>query len=309
MSLLDDPQAPTTQAAPATTVTPRRTPLVEDADDAAPRPAVRPDEVGGAEPLVRAVLAVLVVAVAIVAVWKAFDQVVAPAWNRSRQDYLAKQFSVPRAGLEPGEAVAVLQIPGIAVNLLVIEGNDPNELRSGPGHVIGTPAPGQKGNSVVEGHFARWGAPFADLPKLVERTRIIVLNRSGIPYEYRVTVVRKVSRSGLARYLKPSSDHRITLVTHAGGTFSDDRFVVQAVSGNPSKKPAKGTAPSLDPPHDSLLVPVLALLACVGAAITVFVGLRRHHSRAILALVIVPLVLGATLALLLAADTTLSPLL
>ncbi len=309
MTLLDDNRLAPPPAAPATTAFPRRTAPAEE-PVAAPGPAMRSAaEPGGAEPLIRAVLALLAVAIAIVAVWKAFDQVVAPSWYRSRQDYLAKQFSVPRAGLQPGEAVAVLQIPGIAANLLVIEGTDPNEMRSGPGHVIGTPKPGNKGNSVVEGHLTRWGAPFEDLPKLVERTRIIVLNRSGIPYEYRVTAVRKVSRTQLAPYLKPSSDHRITLVTHAGGSFSDDRFVVQAVSGNPSKKPGKGTAPSLDPPSGSLALPVLALLVCLGAAVASFVGLRRDHSRAILAVVIVPLVMGAVLALLLAADTSLSQLL
>ena len=314
MTLLEDPRvaaAPHPAPGPASPVGSRAAPAPATDPAVASTPEVvrPPVESTGAESLVRAVLALLAVLVAVVAVWKAFDQVVAPAWYRSRQDYLAKQFSVPRAGLKPGEAVALLQIPGIGANLLVVEGTDPNELRSGPGHVRGTPKPGDRGNSVVEGHLARWGAPFADLPKLVKRTRIIVLNRSGIPYEYRVTAVKKVSRAGLAPYLKPSADHRITLVTHAGGSFSDDRFVVQAVSGNPSKKPAKGTAPALDPPAGSLVLPVLAFLACLGAAIAAFVGLRRDHSRAVLALVLVPLVLGAVLALLLAADTSLSQLL
>lgn len=302
MTLLDEPRlAP--RGAPASVPT-ARPPTIQAREQGRPAAAE-----SGSEALVRAVLILLVAAVVAVALWKAFDQVVAPAWYRNRQHHLAVDFTAQRTGLLPGQAVGVLQIPGIGANLMVIEGSDPNELRSGPGHRRGTPVPGDRGNSVIEGHRARWGAPFTQLPKLVKRTRIVTLTRSGIPVEYRVTAVRVVKRSRLAPYLAPSRDRRITLITHAGGSLSDDRLVVQAVGGTPSSKRGKGTAPPLDPPTGSLATPVLALALCSAGGFLAVARLRRDQSRASVGLVVVPLVLAAVLALLLAADTAVSSLL
>lgn len=265
----------------------------------------------GAETLVRALVLVLVAAIAMTVVWKAFDQILAPSIFRARQQHLAADYTKQRPGLEHGQAAGVLQIPGIGANLMLVEGSDPNALRGAPGHRPGTPTPGAKGNSVIEGHRTRWGGPFADLPKLVERTRIVAMDRSGIPVEYRVTVVKVVKRDALARYLAPSRDHRITLVTHAGGSFSDDMFVVQAVAGTPSNKAATGgaKAPSTDLPTGSLLPAVVALVLSLGAALAAFVRLRRDHGRWAIGMVVVPLLAGAALALLLAVDGTVSSLL
>ena len=263
----------------------------------------------GAESLLRSVVVVLVALIVMTVVWKVFDQMIGPSWFANRQQHLAADFATPRPGLHDGQAAAVLQIPGIGANLMVIEGSDTNELRGGPGHRLGTPLPGQRGNSVIEGHRTRWGAPFGDLSRLVRRTRIIAVTRSGIPVEFRVTTVRVVPRSKLAPYLAPSHDHRITLITHAGGGFSDARLVVQGVAGTPSKKPAKGTAPALDPPPASNVKALLAFVLCGAIAVAAAIRLRRDHRLAAVAVVVVPLVGASLLGLLLLIDGTLSPLL
>ena len=301
MTLLEDrPAAPPVVPSPAPAA------VVPDESDA---PAPAPAATTGAETLVRALLVVLVVMVAGTAVWKAFDQVVAPAWYRNRQRHLASDYTVQRHTLAPGQAAAVLQIPGIGADLMVVEGSDPNELRNGPGHRRGTPLPGDRGNSIVEGHDARWGAPFADLGKLVPRTRIDTVTRTGLPMEYRVTLVKVVKRADLARYLAPSRDFRITLITHHGGAFTDDRLVVQGVSGPVSRRPGRGPTPPLDPPAGSIGASVLlALLCAVGGGLAVW-RLRRDHGRLSLGVVVVPLALGGLLALLLTVDSTLSALL
>lgn len=283
--------------------------VVPDAE-ATPVAAEPPPPATGAESLVRAVIVLLIAAIVAVALWKAFDQLVAPTWYRNRQHHLAADYAQQRPGLEAGQAAGVLQIPGVGANLIVVEGSAPSQLRGGPGHRSGTPMLGEKGNSLIEGHRARWGGPLGQLPKLVKRTRIVAMGRSGIPVEYRVTLVKKVvKRDQLARYLAPSPDVRLTIVTSAGGAGSDDRLVIQAVSGVVSKQAGKGQAPPLDPPAGSPAGPMLLALLALAAAGAAWFRLRRDHGLLSVILVVVPLLSGAVLALLLAADSVLSPLL
>jgi sortase A len=279
----------------------------EAAADAAP-PVAAPTETGG-QSIVRALVVLLAVAVVAVVLWKAFDQLVGPTWFHTRQQHLAADYTEQRPGLKTGQAAAVLQIPGIAANLMVVEGASPDELRGGPGHLDGTVLPSQKGNSVIEGHHARWGAPFGELDRLVPRTRIVAMDRKGLPIEYRVTVVKVVKRAQLRKYLASSDDYRITLVTQAGGAFSTDRLVVQAVAGTPSKRTDHDKVPPLDPPPSSPVPAVLAAMWASIAAVVLAVRLRRDHGTVVVVLVVAPLVVGAVLAALLAVDTTLPPLL
>src|SRR3954452_14714773 len=51
-----------------------------------------------------------------------------------------------------GDAVAKLSIPRLETSLYVVEGDEENELRRGPGHMSGTPMPGERGNSIIAGH-------------------------------------------------------------------------------------------------------------------------------------------------------------
>jgi sortase A len=228
---------------------------------------------------------------------------------RIRQQHLAADFTVPRAGLEEGQAAAVLQIPGIGANVVVVEGSGADNLRAGPGHRPETPLPGQRGNAVIEGHRTRWGGPFGRLGDLVPRTRIIAVDRAGLPVEYRVTTVKRVKRGDLDRYLAPSRDYRLTLITHAGGALSDDRLVVQAAAGTPARRAPQDLLPAADPPATSV-VPVLALaLACLVGTVVGWRRLRPDHRGPSVFLVVVPLGVLGVLAVLLAADTALSPLL
>jgi LPXTG-site transpeptidase (sortase) family protein len=294
-------------------------PAAGEPEVAPPAPAPAPEAAGpraragatssGAEDLLRALTVLLVVAVVAVAGWKGFDQLVAPSMYRARQHHLAADFAVARSGLAEGQAAAVLQIPGIGANLVVVEGSGAANLRAGPGHRPGTPLPGQRGNSIIEGHRTRWGAPFGRLGDLVPRTRIIAIDRARIPVEYRVTTVRRVKRADLDRWLAPSRDHRLTLITHAGGAFSDDRLVVQAVAGSPAKRPPTDRLPDRDPPSDGLGLPLAAAVVAAVGAVVAWRRLRPEHPGRALLLVVVPLGALAVLALVLAVDTALSPLL
>jgi LPXTG-site transpeptidase (sortase) family protein len=251
----------------------------------------------------------LVAAIAVLAVWTGFDQAVGPAWYRTRQRQLASDFQIPRKGLKTGQAAAVLQIPGIGANLMVVQGSGSSLLRGGPGHRLGTPLPGSRGNSVIDGHRTRWGGPFRHLAELVPRTRIDTQTRTGLPVEFRVTVVKRVDGAALAKLLAPSRDVRITLVTQAGGAFSGDRLVVQAVAGPVSTRVGRGATPAGTPTHDSGGPSALAALGCLAVAAAASRLLQRDHGRAAVLVVVVPLLVGSLLAALLTLDGLLSPLL
>jgi len=73
-----------------------------------------------------------------------------------------------RVGGKTGEPIGRIIIPGIGVDVIMLEGTDTGDLREGPGHWPETPFPGQGGNFVVSGHRTTYGAPFRKLDDLVE---------------------------------------------------------------------------------------------------------------------------------------------
>jgi sortase A len=86
----------------------------------------------------------------------------------------------PLGHTTPGAPVAVLDIPAIGVNdMVVVQGTTPENLTLGPGHLPDTPMPGQAGVSEIFGRRATFGAPFALLPRLRTGDTIKVINGQG----------------------------------------------------------------------------------------------------------------------------------
>lgn len=80
---------------------------------------------------------------------------------------------------DTGEAFAFIRIPVIGVDHVLFEGTDRTTLKSGPGHMTGTPLPGQAGNSVLSGHRTTYGGPFFDFDLLEEGDEIEVETAIG----------------------------------------------------------------------------------------------------------------------------------
>lgn len=89
-----------------------------------------------------------------------------------------------------GEAVAIIRIPKIGVDKVVVEGTTVDDLRKGPGHYAGTPLPGQIGNAAIAGHRTTYGAPFENLDQLADGDTITVETLAGT-FDYRVTSVAR----------------------------------------------------------------------------------------------------------------------
>jgi sortase A len=79
-----------------------------------------------------------------------------------------------------GEPFARLVIDRIGLDAVLFEGVDRSTLKLGPGHMPGTPLPGQPGNAVLSGHRTTYGRPFFDLDQLVDGDEIQVETALGI---------------------------------------------------------------------------------------------------------------------------------
>ncbi|MFC5751761.1 sortase [Actinomadura rugatobispora] len=133
-----------------------------------------------------------------------------------------------------GEPVAIVQIPRLKLQQVIVEGADPGGTQAGPAHVAGTAGPGQPGNSVVAGRRHGFGAPFLRLTSLRPGDDIIVFTVQG----QALYKVRSVARTNLSRrdVQAPSRDDRLTLITSASwAPWESGRayVVVAAMSGLP----------------------------------------------------------------------------
>lgn len=90
-----------------------------------------------------------------------------------------------------GRGIALIQIPKIKVEKVVVQGVSRADLKKGPGHVPSTVMPGQAGTFAVSGHRTTYGAPFFRLNELVKGDIITVIGRTTI-YTYSVTSTRIV---------------------------------------------------------------------------------------------------------------------
>ncbi|MGQ0668327.1 MAG: sortase [Actinomycetota bacterium] len=87
----------------------------------------------------------------------------------------------------PGDAVAILQIPRIDLDVVVVEGTDTESLKRGPGHYAQTAYPWQdRGRVGIAGHRTTYGHPFWSLDKLRPGDRIILQTEYGT-FRYEVT--------------------------------------------------------------------------------------------------------------------------
>lgn len=127
-----------------------------------------------------------------------------------------------------GAPVALLRIPEIGLEQVVVEGTSPELAMEGPGHLRGTPLPGEPGTSVVLGHRSTYGAPFSRLGQLVDGDEVQVLTTSGA-HTYRVAGDPRILRAGEPDVVEIDDGDRLVLATAHPELSATDRLVVEAV--------------------------------------------------------------------------------
>ena len=87
----------------------------------------------------------------------------------------------------PGQGVAIIVIPRIHLNMVVVEGTDTLALEKGPGHYTGTAYPWQDhGRVAIAGHRTTYLHPFYSLDAVRKGDLIELLTEYGT-FRYRVT--------------------------------------------------------------------------------------------------------------------------
>lgn len=143
--------------------------------------------------------------------------------------------------LSPGDPVAILRIPKLGLDKVVVEGTDVASLREGPGHQPGTALPGMTGNAVIAGHRTTYGAPFYRLDELSPGDPVSVETPSGTA-SYVVTMTEVVDPDDVW-ILTPTDDDRLTLFTCEPRFSAARRLVVTAR--------LESVPPAVASPHDA----------------------------------------------------------
>lgn len=224
------------------------------------------------------------------------------------QDLLYREFRTAVASgtapvgpiTDPGEPVALLRIPSLGVEQVVVEGTASGDLLAGPGHLRSTVLPGQLGSSVVMGRAATYGAPFANLTQLVPGNIIEVVIAQGT---VRFTVLG-VRRAG-EEFPQPRAPEaaRLTLVTAEGdgrlAGLSPAEAVYVDAEASRGAFPAPGGLPPVAPASEQVMAGDTSALPLFTVCLAALLGLtllvvsaRQRWSTALVWIVAAPVVIA-----------------
>jgi sortase A len=137
----------------------------------------------------------------------------------------------------PGDAYAILKIPSIQVNEVVVQGTDTESLRRGPGHYDETDDPWENHGRVgIAGHRTTYGQPFWDLNE-VGRGDVVTLITEFGTYAYRVTRSKEILPDQVG-VLDPTMEPTLVLTTCTPRFSAARRLIVFG-----SRIPGRGDAP------------------------------------------------------------------
>lgn len=292
MTAIPDLAVPPQDTVPGTPAAPGRG-RGRRAQAAAPRPPRPPRPARRPEPDGVLVATRAMTALALLAGWAVLQVLLLGGFAHDRaQDALRDELrlglstqTLPTGGyVEPGSPVALLQIPTLGLEEVVVEGTSSADTMAGPGHRRDTVLPGQAGISVLYGRGTTYGAPFRGLALLRAGDGIAVTTAQG-EYTYRVDRVR---RQGDPLPAAPEQGSgRLTLVTTEGSgavaaisgfeTIYVDATVVGDAAVAPGGRPAAVPAAEKAMAGDTDALPVLVLyLQGLAAAVVGAVLARRR---------------------------------
>ncbi len=136
--------------------------------------------------------------------------------------------------LASGSPVAVLSIPEIGLNAVVLEGTSSEVMEGGPGHLRDTQMPGQAGYSEIYGRRAAYGGPFARLSSLNPGQIFTVTTGQGVT-KYRVLDIRRAGDT--VPPLTPGTG-RLVLATADGPPFAPTGVIRVDANTITAPKPA-----------------------------------------------------------------------
>lgn len=169
------------------------------------------------------------------------------------QRQLQKQWAMQQArahGQGDAETVADdgltrLTIPKIDLAAVVVEGTNRKQLLLGPGHMAGTPAPGERGNSVITAHRDTFFRHIYELQKGDE----LVVQRKGKIYRYAVLTKKIVKPTDTSVVDQANDESRLTLITcyptYYIGPAPERLVVTGKLIGDENHKEADAITPNM----------------------------------------------------------------
>lgn len=209
--------------------------------------------------------------------------------------------TAPTGGIiAPGAPVALMRIPALGLEQVVVEGTSSGVMLNGPGHRRDTVLPGQEGVSIVYGRARSFGAPFADLVTKAVGTDLNFVTAQGTS-AYRIDYVRRAG-DRLPPILA-AGQGRVTFVTAEGtgqlSALSTGHVIyLDATLRSTAFVPPGGRLNAISPAEvpmasDTSVMPALALSLGALALVTVGIIVARQRFGLILTWVIAaPVVLA-----------------
>jgi sortase A len=139
----------------------------------------------------------------------------------------------------PGTAYAIIRIPSIDVDLVVVEGTDYTSLKKGPGHYPDTADPWDgTGRVGIAGHRTTYLSPFYDLDRVTAGDDVVLLTEYG-RFRYEVTETSVIPSAGSGVVLRQTEDPTLVLTTCHPRFSSSQRLIVEArlAEGPPAAAP------------------------------------------------------------------------
>jgi sortase A len=134
----------------------------------------------------------------------------------------------PGQTLVPGSAYAIIQIPSVGIDFVVVEGTDYEDLKRGPGHYPDTANPwDETGRVAIAGHRTTYLHPFFDLNKVQAGDTIRLLTRYGT-FTYEVTKNSVIPEEGSGVVLTQTEKPTLVLTTCNPKYASYQRLIVEA---------------------------------------------------------------------------------
>ena len=127
-----------------------------------------------------------------------------------------------------GSAYAVIKIPRIGLDMVVVQGTDYTSLKAGPGHYVDTADPWDgTGRVGIAGHRTTYLHPFFNLDQVLPGDTIELLTGFGA-YTYTVTKNFVLPEATAGVVLRQTSQPTLVLTTCNPRYASSQRLIVEA---------------------------------------------------------------------------------
>jgi sortase A len=155
-----------------------------------------------------------------------FDASISATSLAAERRSIAREAKRYRRFSKPGEAIGRIRVPRMGLNMILVNGTDPDTLKKGPGRHLRTFMPGQNRLIYIAGHRTTYLAPFSHIDSLRKGDRFTL----EVPYGtfvYSVTHHRIVKSTDLSVLRSPKHEVVALQACHPR-FFASHRYIAYA---------------------------------------------------------------------------------